>query len=59
MAENRKTLLTRLREVIRPQVEEKRNYDPALMYPLATDEERGSVKRRGSVGGECRLRLHQ
>lgn len=33
MAENRKGLLNRLRDAIRPQEEEKRSFDPALYYP--------------------------
>ena len=34
MAENRKSLLTRLREAVTPPQEEKRSFDPPLIYPF-------------------------
>lgn len=49
MAENRKTLLTRLRDVIRPQQEEKRTYDPAVMYPWAPTRSGVMLSEEGAL----------
>lgn len=49
MAETRKNLLTRLREAIRPQDQEKRSYDPSLIYPWTPTRSGVALSEEGAL----------